>query len=236
MRKVFFVMIAMVLTLVLLGKDKDKDKDKGKVFDKPFNQWKKGDVFKVLNDSPWAKQQTYAAPAGGSTGLKGEKELYSQYTIRFFSARPIREAYVRMMQLMNNYDSLPGDQRQAFDQRMAKPLNMDFGDQIIIAGEFGTNDNEKRMSIERELKQKQAEEFKQSVFLISDRLGQVQIKAYYPPAPDGTGFKFIFPRTVDGKPVIAPEDKEVTFKWWFWDQLTINYKVNEMMYNGKLEF
>ncbi len=222
-------MIATLLTSAVPAKDK--------FYEKPFNQWKKGDVFKVLNDSPWAKQQTFASAVGGKgSGVGGEKELFSQYTIRFFSARPVREAYVRMMQLMNNYDSMSKEQKAAFDVRMAKPLAMDFGDEIIVAGEFATNDPEKRMSIDRELKQKTAEEFKQSVYLISDRLGQVQIKAYYPPSPDGTGFKFVFPRTVDGKPLVSAEDKEVTFKWWFWDQLTISYKVKDMMHNGKLEF
>jgi hypothetical protein len=229
MRKALFLMLGTILTFTLLAKDK--------FYDKPFSQWKKGDVFKILNDSPWARQQTYASQVGGKgSGVGGEKEIYSQYTIRFFSAQPIREAYVRMMQLMNNYDSLSADQKSAFDQRFAKALAADFGDEIIVAGEFGGNDPDKRRGIETELKQKTAEQFKQSVYLISDRLGQVQLKAYYPPSPDGTGFKFVFPRTVDGKPVIAPEDKEVTFKWYFWDELTISYKVKDMMYRGKLEF
>ncbi len=218
-----------MLTFALLAKDK--------FYDKPFNQWKKGDVFKVLNDSPWAMQQMFTSQVGSKgAGTGGEQERHSQYTIRFFSARPVREAYVRMIQLMNNYDSLPADQKSAFDQRMAKPLAMEFTDEIIIAGEFGGNDPDKRRGIETELKQKTAEQFKQSVYLISDRLGQVQLKAYYPPSQDGTGFKFVFPRTVDGKPVIAPEDKEVMFKWYFWDELTISFKVKEFMYNGKLEF
>src|SRR5512144_3035708 len=102
MKRVFFVVIASVFTFVLIAKDKDKDK----FLQKPFNQWKKGDVLKVLNDSPWARQQTYASQVGGKgSGVGGEKELYSQYTIRFFSAQPTKEAYVRMMQLMNDYDS-----------------------------------------------------------------------------------------------------------------------------------
>jgi hypothetical protein len=229
MQKACFALITLLLTSALLAQ--------GKFIEKPFTEWKKNEVFKVLNDSPWARQQTHAHQiAGKGSGIGGEKEIYSQYTVRFFTALPIREAYVRISQLMNNYDQASAEEKRAIDQRFSKPLSMDISEQIIIAAEFAGNDPEKRMGIDRQLKQMTVEEFKQSVYLISDRLGRVQLIAYYPPAPDGTGLKFVFPRTVDGKPVIAPEDKNVTFQWYFWDTVQMTWKVKDLMYKGQLEF
>ncbi len=231
MKRAILSLIAVGLCLGLLARDKFIDS-------KSFSEWKKGDVMKLLNDSPWAKQQTYAYQiAGKGSGVGGEKELFNQYTIRFFSALPVRHAYLRMMQMMNNYDSMGADQKLAFDQKMSSsPLMVGFGDEIIVAGEFATNNRQHQMDADRRLKQVTASEFKQSVYLISDRLGQIQIKGYFPPSPDGSGFKFVFPRTVDGKPVIAPEDKEVTFRWWFDNEIVLTFKVKDMMYNGKVEF
>jgi hypothetical protein len=229
MRKAFIAVVALMSASALYAQ--------GKFIEKPFTEWKKNEVFKVLNDSPWARQQTYARQIQGKgSGIGGEKEIYSQYTIRFFTALPVREAYVRVSQLMNNYDQASAEEKRSIDQRFSKPLTMDTSQHIIIAAEFAGNDPEKRMGIDRQLKQMTVEELKQSVYLISDRLGRIQLTAYYPPAPDGTGCKFVFPREVDGKPVISPEDKNVTFQWYFWDTVLLTWKVKDLVYKGKLEF
>src|SRR2546430_12077951 len=95
----------------------------------------------MLNDSPWAQSQTFTAPiVSKDAGLAGEKELYYRFTARFFSARPVREAYVRMARLMNNYDQMAPDQRQEFDKRFQRALNLDVADRVIVAVEYATND------------------------------------------------------------------------------------------------
>src|SRR5262245_47376143 len=75
---------------------------------KPWKEWSKKDAEKVLSKSPWAQQQvdmdfveasTLTRPRDPSvdTTLKQNEGMTS--SIRFFSARPVRQAFVRIMQL-----------------------------------------------------------------------------------------------------------------------------------------
>jgi hypothetical protein len=36
---------------------------------------------------------------------------------------------------------------------------------------------------------------------------------YSPPSPDGTGAKFVFPRKVNGKKMVSPQDKTLRFEF-----------------------
>src|SRR2546421_8601669 len=110
-------------------------------WEEPFENWNREQVMRMLNDSPWAQSETFTGVAAGiNSGVGGEKELYYRFTVRFFSARPVREAYVRMARLMNNYDQMAPDQRQEFDKRFQRALNLDVADRVIVAVEYATND------------------------------------------------------------------------------------------------
>ena len=146
------------------------------------------------------------------SGVAGEKELYDRYVVRFFSAPMIRQAYVRALQIERKYDSMPPEMKQAFDTKMEKALNMSFADQIVVSLTFETNNRELAMEVNRQLNQVTRDQLKQKVYLISDRLGRIELQDYAPPSPDGTGAKFIFPRNVNGTPVLSTEDKEVRFE------------------------
>lgn len=210
-----------------------------KFWEKPYTEWKRKEVLKILNDSPWAGQITSTRQYGGrnTRGVTGEREIYDTTTIRFFSALPVREAYVRMMQLMNRYDELGEQEKQALDRRFSAPLRLDVSNQIIIAVEFSSNDRQLGMQIDRTLRTATAKLLQQKAYLISERLERVQLKAYFPPSPDGTGAKFIFPRQVEGEPVVSKEDKEVTFELYLPDipKIYMRKKVKNLFYKGKLE-
>lgn len=232
MRKTILTAITATLALGTLALAKD-------FWEKPFTEWKRDQVLKMLNDSPWAGEVVAAFSLGGKdSGISGEKEIYISYTIRFFSALPVRQAYVRMMQIINDYDKMDSGQRSQFDQRFSRALNMDTSGQIIVAMEFGSNVRQLNMQIETFLKTTRSEFLKQRAYLISDRLGRVQMLEYYPPSPDGTGAKFIFPRQVKGQPVISTDDKEIKFEIVLpdlGDKVLFRKKVDKMVYNGQLE-
>ena len=67
---------------------------------------------------------------------------------------------------------------------------------------------------------------------------RVFIEEYTPPGSDGFGARFIFPRTLDGKPFLTPEHTLVRFVSELDSQikLRMDYKVSEMMLDGKLEY
>jgi hypothetical protein len=113
-----------------------------------------------------------------------------------------------MMRLMNNYDEMRPEQRDQFDTKFKKALNLDVADRVIVALEYATNDPEAARDLRTAFQQATADTLKQQAYLISQRFGRVDLKEYYPPSPDGTGAKFIFPRTVNGKPVFDPRTKK----------------------------
>src|SRR5579864_1261162 len=44
-------------------------------WEQPFEKWKREDVVRMLNDSPWAQNQTFNQVAGGiNSGQTGERE------------------------------------------------------------------------------------------------------------------------------------------------------------------
>lgn len=213
-------------------------------WERSFTEWKRDQVLKLLGDSPWAKQVVLTSQVSGRglegtarAGSRGERESYYVYTVRFFSALPVRHAYVRMMQIMNDYDEMPPAEQRAFDAQFSRALTMDTSGEIIVALEFGTNDRPTGMDVERVLKTTTAEQLKQNVFLISDRLGRVDLLSYFPPAPDGTGAKFIFPRRVDGKEVVVHDDRDVKFEFYVPGvdhKVLATWKVADLIYQGDL--
>ena len=83
---------------------------------KPWKEWSKNDAQKVLTDSPWAHQQVdqdfveptpLTRPPDASIDSRLKQNEGMTYGIRFFSARPVRRAFVRMIQLQRK--DLPPD-------------------------------------------------------------------------------------------------------------------------------
>jgi len=212
-------------------------------WNQPFETWTRRQVASVISDSPWAQTQTFSVALGGAdAGLRGEKELFTKFTVRFFSARPVREAYVRLMQLVNNYDGMAPAQRQEFDTRFNRALNLDVSDRIILALEFASNNPTAMREMTQFFQNVRTDSIRQDVYLINQHGGRVQLKEYFPPSPDGTGAKFVFPRSLDGKPVIAAGDKEVRFEFYVpteggqKQKLLITFKVAKMNYHGELNY
>ena len=67
---------------------------------------------------------------------------------------------------------------------------------------------------------------------------RVFLMDYLAPIQDGLGAKFVFPRMVDGKPFVDTNSGEVRFSTEVGKAVKISkrFKVNEMMYDGKLEY
>ncbi len=208
-----------------------------KAWEKPFSEWSQKDVQGVLTDSPWADEYNRTRNLGGrGSGIGGEKEIFDKVTVRFFSALPIRRAYYRAILLMNDYNNLPKEQQTQLESRVA-PLLTPAGDQIVVQAEVTSNDRELIIRIDRHLATMTTDLIKQDVTLISDRLGRIQITGYTPPSNQAPGAKFMFPREIDGQPVVAPEDKEVKFEWYLPEigKVVIRQKVKDMEYEGRLE-
>ena len=115
---------------------------------KSWKEWSRSDAEKILNDSAWGQLQvdtdtsemffqptTDARTSGGrapNAGSRLEQGATNQatsltYGIRFFSARPVRQAFVRMIQLQQK--NLEPDVISRMNAFAELPSN----DSIIIA-------------------------------------------------------------------------------------------------------
>ena len=80
---------------------------------KPWKEWNKKEAEKILNDSAWSHAQTESATSQSSEvptnfgDTRGREDSVRTtatsasvtFHVRFFSARPVRQAYVRMLEL-----------------------------------------------------------------------------------------------------------------------------------------
>jgi hypothetical protein len=78
---------------------------------KPYTEWTEKDAQKLLNDSPWARTQSfdsamelYRGPSSGRPGQTATPDLPADavhlfFRVRFFSAKPVRQALTRQIEL-----------------------------------------------------------------------------------------------------------------------------------------
>ena len=209
---------------------------------KPWKEWSKDDAQKILKDSAWAHQQVdqdfieanplkpNSIDAGTDARLKQNEGM--TYSIRFFSARPVRQAFVRMIQLQKK-DLTPEmvTRLTTFAETPSEKL-------IVIAVAVENPDANllgKAMQIYRNAT---TIRLKNTTYLERSDGKRVFIEEYTPPGGDGFGARFIFPRTLDGKPFLSPEFTTVRFVSELDSsiKLRMDYKVKEMMLDGNLEY
>jgi hypothetical protein len=214
---------------------------------KPYTDWSEKDAQKVLNDSPWGKTQVFSTPGemfrSPTSGRQGTttrtdpnpaQALHLSFRVRFLSARPIRQAYSRLIELRQK----GGMNEQAAGQ-LKQFVSGEFLEYVIItvtcdSQEAGSNTQQANAL----LSSRGTAELKNSTFLETKGGQRVFLQEFQPPKQDGIGARFIFPRLVDGKPFITPEAEEIHFV----SELSSNYKldrrykIKEMMFDGKLEY
>ena len=218
--------------LALLGLGLLSAKEKTTWWDEPYAKWNRNQTAKMFNDSPWVAFQTYSYETMEHN--LGQNETKFQFTTRLFSAQPVREAYVRMLQLMNNYDTLAPDRQKAFDAQVGGIAQTDPGDEVIVAVAFACNDARGSRDLKFFFDNATAATQNQNAFLYSSSAGQITLAKYVPPQ-SGIGARFVFPRTFKGKPILQAEDKELRFQMWVppMDQeLLVAFKPSKMVYRG----
>lgn len=173
------------------------------------------------------------AETSGGSGIPGEREIFDTYRVRLFSALPVRQAHLRKMQLDSGYEGMNAFEREAFDRRTDRAISLDVTNRIIISLDFESNDRSAQMEVNRRLRELTTDQLKQSAYLITENFERIELQEYYPPSPDGSGVKFIYPRTIDNEPVVTPENRELKFEFFVpgtSHKLYIVWKVEELQY------
>jgi hypothetical protein len=213
---------------------------------KPYNEWSEKEAQKLLNDSPWARTQVFSSPVvlfrqmpnRGPAAEAGQSRppnaTHVNFRIRFLSAKPIRQAISRLMEIK---------QKQPISEELAAHLKAiasgEFFEYIVITVSCDSQDAganvQQAVSL---LHTRGTADLKNNTFLEIKGGKRLFLEEYQPPRQDGLGARFIFSRLVDGAPFITPESQEIRFFTELSDtyRLDRRYKVKDMMYEGKLEY
>ena len=218
---------------------------------KPWTKWTQKEAEKILNDSPWAQVQTDtdtsemffsptsdpnrmgSSPNDRSRTTSGatNQAVNVKFIVRFFSARPIRSALARLMELRQTLDPTVVERLHNFAE-LKSP------DSIIVTVSFESADQRYGGTVMQQFNSAVTASLKNETYL--ERGGERQfLEEYVPPGKDNFGARFIFlRRTAEEKPFIDASTKEVRFRTKFANGLTINrlFKVEHMLYNGELEY
>ena len=222
---------------------------------KPWTEWNEKEAAKILNDSAWGQTQTELAEAAEPTSVSavsqttagrredqrissasnvesGESKTRASlnYRVRFLSAKPVRAAFVRMIELQGANPERVAELRPFVDR--------DFGDYIVIALSVDGTDRKRLGPSTEEIKNAEEAALQKSAYLERKDGSKLFLTNFRVPAQDGLGAKFVFPRVVDGKPFIDANTGEFKFVLEIGKMIKINrkFKVSDMMYEGKLEY
>jgi hypothetical protein len=231
---------------------------------KPWSEWNKKEAQKILDDSPWSQTQTesdtsemfFTPTTQASNATRQSQGATNQavnvnFRIRFFSARPIRQAFIRIIELnQSNLD-------KATLAGMEKFANIKAQDSIIVAVTVDGSDGRYVGRVKQSLDSAITSVLKNSTYLERKDGKRVFLSEYVPPGKDGFGARFIFPRTVDGQPFITadtgsirfhaeqenkvalaavPANSSIKAESEYKIKLDMRFKVGEMMYDGQLEY
>lgn len=201
---------------------------------KPWGEWSKKEAEKILADSPWSQTQTetdtsemYFTPStnmGDTRGREAQGQTNQatsvKFHIRLFSARPIRQAYVRLLEL-----NQPPSDAPTVEKRRAW-ANLPANDSIIVTVAYESSDQRYLGRVMQSFNSAVTAVLKNSVYLERKDGKRLFLAEYVPPGKDLFGARFIFPRSVDGQPFITATDSSLRFHGEYENQNTLDSKNN----------
>ena len=222
----------------------------------------KKDAEKILSDSPWSHtqidtdvsemfysptKQGTAAPARSTTSTTGNQQSVNnnradrgavntavdiKYRICFLSARPVRQAFAKMVLVTQ------GKSDDQLIKRLQSFIDRDFSPYIVIAVTVEASDARFSGPIMQTLNSTPAGTLKNTAYLERQDGKRLFLISYLPPIQDGLGAKFIFPRTENGEFFLTSKNDSVRFVAEFNDSFKLNmrFKVSDMMFDDKLEY
>lgn len=224
--------------------------------DKSYLEWSGKEVKRMLDHSPWAKIHTITIVNPMYTGERNfqstgsgdlEREKQNHFHIRFLTATPIRMALARDMILRSK-----GQADRAALERLVRETDPE---NIVLTISL-TSEPAGADSIRfywSALLGLRTPDLAKDTFLATKTGKRVYLSRYEPPGQDGLGAKLFFPRKLpNGEPFLTPKDREVRFETMLTldrldlqepggmrsrtDRVWATFKLNQMVFQGKLEF
>ena len=207
----------------------------------PYREWSEKEARGILDNSPWAQTQTttdtsHMFDTGRAVVSNERREAEvpeTKFHIRFFSAKPVRQATCRLIEIQRK-----GEISKQLTAQLEGLANADFPDYIIITVIMETAKSGSQMGAAASLLDRQTTSQLKADTYLSWKGKRLFLVEYQPPRPDGLGARFIFPRIVDGEPFIAETEGDVLFHSSLnsGPELSMRFKVKDMTFDGKLEY
>jgi hypothetical protein len=207
---------------------------------KDYRQWSQTDCQRLLNDSPWASSYMIGTVVMNTvnqmSAVPGRDSAPNvTYTAQFLSAKPVRQAMMRLQQLDPKYAKLSAEQKQVFEERSAKFLESEFPETIVIRVQY-SGSQALMLPVARYWGSTPQKELIKRFYLIGaqGRIAPLQVVVA---SGGGAEIQVIFPRRFNGEPIMAPGLKELRLE--IDDPVetaSIPYKVQKMMLGGELVY
>ena len=212
---------------------------------KPWKNWSQTEAEKVLTDSPWAHPQVDMELADPNrlnrsrvVGIGNEdartrlNEERVAYYIRFYSARPIRQAFIRLLQLkQKDLDPQTLDRMNTFAEKQPE-------DSVVIAVHVDGPDTKPIEKVMQVLRTETTGNLRSDSYLERSDGKRVYMTEYVPPGKDGVGARFVFPRKLDGQPFLTSKFSTIRFISDLGNSIKFDmiFKVKEMIMDGEVEY
>jgi hypothetical protein len=212
---------------------------------KPYTEWSEKEAMKLLNDSPWGQTHTFtdmsksfstgpgSNPTARTTPSADASVRNVHLRVRFLSARPVREAFARMIEL--NQKSKISEQ---FAAQLKAFVALGFNDYVVVTLDCDSAESKAELQqVQALLNNRTTADLKNNTYLQSG-VQRVFLEEYQTPKSDGLGARLVFPRLVDGKPWLTTENVDIHFYSELSSTYKVDtrYKVKDMIYQGKLEY
>ncbi|NOT58738.1 MAG: hypothetical protein HOP19_00780 [Acidobacteria bacterium] len=230
--KKLMIAVLFVFALPLIGGAQKKGK--------PWTEWSEQEVTKMLNDSAWGQTQTdtdtsemfYSPGSSASRNTQGalNQAVQLNFRLRLLSAKPIRQAYARRVLLKNPEMAA---QLKAFAEQQSDKY-------IVVAVEYDGADRRFTGPAFQAFGSTNTAALKNATYLERKDGKRVFLEQYLAPGKDGMGAKFVFPRKLEGEdgPFIKEDSGYLRFYAEVGKDIKLNmrFKVQEMIYEGALEY
>ena len=211
-----------------------------------WTEWTRKDAEKILKSSPWAQTQVdtdltemfytptnRGGPNSSARGREGatNQEVTLSYHIRFFSARPIRQALARLYQLQRQPNAEEMQGLESFANAVPEKV-------IIVTVSYESSDGRTAGRAMQIFESAITSTLKNKVYLERKDGARVFLQEYVPPGKDGFGARFVFPRFLQERPFISDDSGEIRFYAELAEAMKINmrFSTSEMKYNNALEY
>jgi hypothetical protein len=221
---------------------------------KDWKTWSKAECKKMLEDSPWAKRfliennssngqlpgSLTDSPGFGLTN-KGAGEV--TYDVQLLTAAPVREAFIREQQIEQKYDKMSDAEKNAFDAKIEKQMNGTKADVIIVRVVFEANKPVLADAVKAYWQSLPPDTVPPNFYLVTEKGTRIPPLTFSFTKGSEAEFGVTFPRNLGAVPVISTDTKSLSVQFqnppiyeYGEKPLAVEFKLDKMMWNGKLTY